>query len=223
MNKEEQAQEEQGQAVSAPAANKPDLTKRDYILLVDISGSMGETDTPTGKSRFDYAAESANALARECEKYDDNGITVGVFNGQWTIHENVKAGSTEMKAIFTNNKPHGTTNTAGVLDAVLKPYLATRATAKPITILVITDGEPNSREDVVKVIVDASNKIEDENEIGISFLQVGKDGGCTAFLKMLDDDLVAKHGAKFDIVDTKTSDEMENISLEEVLIEAITD
>lgn len=58
--------------------------------------------------------------------------------------------------------------------------------------------------------------------MGISFLQVGKDSGAHAFLKRLDDDLV-KQGAKHDIVDTKTMEELETIGLTEALIAALND
>lgn len=230
----EQAQQEQmdnkqgNAAVTAAPAKAPgmsveDLSKRDFILLVDMSGSMSTKDTPTGQTRWDYAKEGAEALARECEKYDQDGITVGVFNGKWMIHENIKAGSEDLHNIFTHNQPGGNTNTAGVLDAVLAPYLLARPNAKPLTIICVTDGEPTSQQDVVDVIVNATKKIEDDSEIGISFIQVGKDGNARAFLQMLDDDLVKKHGAKFDIVDTKTDEDMNDIPLTEILIQAVTD
>lgn len=200
-----------------------DLKKRDFILLVDRSGSMETTDCDGGKSRWETAKEGAEALAAECEKYDENGITVGTFNKKWTILENIKAGSKELHEIFAHNSPGGSTNTGGVLAEVLGAYLKGRPDAKPITLIVITDGQPDSEKDVIDAIVNASNKIEDENEIGISFVQVGKDGGARAFLQMLDDDLVSKHGAKFDIVDTIKDEDMNDMSLTQVLINAVMD
>lgn len=64
--------------------------------------------------------------------------------------------------------------------------------------------------------------MERDEEIGVQFLQIGGDPGATAFLKDLDDGLVAK-GAKFDIVDTKTADEMENMTITDVLLSALSD
>jgi hypothetical protein len=56
----------------------------------------------------------------------------------------------------------------------------------------------------------------------VSLVQVGTDPQATRFLKVLDDDLVGA-GARFDIVDTVTLDEMEDIGLTEVLLRAIYD
>jgi hypothetical protein len=51
---------------------------------------------------------------------------------------------------------------------------------------------------------------------------VGNDPTATRFLKALDDELQTA-GAKFDIVDTITLDDMENSTLAEVLLNAIND
>jgi hypothetical protein len=51
---------------------------------------------------------------------------------------------------------------------------------------------------------------------------VGSDVTVTRFLKALDDELQGA-GAKFDIVDTITLDDMENLTLAEVLLNAIND
>jgi hypothetical protein len=51
---------------------------------------------------------------------------------------------------------------------------------------------------------------------------VGNDASAREFLKALDDQLV-QVGAKFDIVDTLTMDEMADMSLVDVLLNAIED
>jgi hypothetical protein len=51
---------------------------------------------------------------------------------------------------------------------------------------------------------------------------VGNDAQATRFLKILDDELQSA-GAKFDICDTITMDDMEDMSLSEVLLNAIND
>ena len=43
------------------------------------------------------------------------------------------------------------------------------------------------------------------------------------YLQMLDDDLESKYGAKFDIVDTKKSDDIEDTPLIDVIMDAIRD
>jgi uncharacterized protein with von Willebrand factor type A (vWA) domain len=202
---------------------KQDLTKYDFILLLDKSGSMGTADVK-GKTRWAAAEEATLALARKCVEFDQNGITVIPFAGKFKMYENIDGGEDKVRQIFHENEPNGSTDTAGALKHVLDEYISSRGSAncKPIIVLVITDGEPDSKPALAKVIVDATKKIDNEEEIGITFVQVGQDQNARTFLKELDDDLV-NEGAKFDIVDTVTMEEMEDMSLVDVLLNAILD
>jgi uncharacterized protein with von Willebrand factor type A (vWA) domain len=185
-----------------------DLTKYDIVLLLDKSGSMSTRDCPNGKSRWEYAQESTLALAYKCAEYDKDGITIIPFANTFKEYENTTP--EKVAQIFKENEPSGGTDTAGTLTHVLNKYFANKQ--KPIIVVVITD--------VFKTIIDATNKMSDDSEIGISFIQVGKDEGVKTFLQSLDDGL-EKQGAKFDIVDTKTMDEMENMTMTEALIQSL--
>ena len=196
------------------------LTQYDIILCLDKSGSMSTKDCPGGKSRWDYAKEATEALARKAEESDKDGLTIIPFSNSFTVYDGVT--SDKVHQVFQENEPNGGTDTAKVLKHVLDGYISKKPNVKPIIVLCITDGEPNDKAKLAEVITDAANKIDADEEIGIQFIQVGQDSQATAFLKSLDDDLTS-HGAKFDIVDTMTIDEMENKSLVAVLIEAITD
>jgi hypothetical protein len=80
------------------------------------------------------------------------------------------------------------------------------------TILVITDGEPDDRRAVMEVIVNASRKMERDEELAISIIQVGSDAGATKFLKALDDQLESV-GAKFEFVTPSRSKKWKNLAL----------
>ena len=82
--------------------------------------------------------------------------------------------------------------------------------------------KPDDRKAVFEVIVNASRQMEKDEELGISIVQVGSDAQATKFLKALDDQMESI-GAKFDICDTITFDDMEDMSLAEILTNAITD
>ncbi|MBA4446915.1 hypothetical protein FHL01_17535, partial [Cylindrospermopsis raciborskii CS-506_C] len=71
-------------------------------------------------------------------------------------------------------------------------------------------------------VIKASRKMDKDEELAISLIQVGRDPQATKFLKTLDDQLQSV-GPKFDICDTVTLDELEEMSLTEVLMNAITD
>ncbi len=200
------------------------LEARDYTLIIDKSGSMSTPEQATGRSRWDTAQESTLALARKCEQFDPDGITVYLFSGKFKRYENVT--SSKVAQIFQENDPSGTTNLAAVLQDATSNYLKRKAggqtKANGETILVITDGEPDDRRAVMKVIIDTSRQMERDEELAISFIQVGNDQTATRFLKALDDELQGA-GAKFDIVDTVTLDDMEGMTLTEVLLNAIAD
>lgn len=200
------------------------LENRDYTLIIDKSGSMATKDQQGGKSRWVVMQESALALASKCEEFDPDGLTVYLFSGRFKRYDNVT--SSRVSQIFQENEPSGRTDLAGVLVDALNSYFQRKAArqtkANGETILVVTDGEPDDRKAVMKTIIEASRRLDRDEELAISFVQVGTDAMATQFLKALDDDLQGA-GAKFDIVDTITMDDMEDMTLTEVLLNAIID
>ena len=201
-----------------------ELKKYDFIVLVDKSDSMNEKDCK-GQTRWVFAQESVLGLARECMKYDDNGITVGFFASKLSkLYENVTDGVEVLKTIFAEQQPAGSTDTAGAVKQVIDQYLAVRNNkdAKPIIVVVVTDGRPTDEPALVKVIVDATKVISSREEIGLQFIQVGFDPHAKDFLKRLDNDLT-KEGAKFDIVSTTNCDDLGDRPMSEVLIAALTE
>ncbi|MEH1939074.1 MAG: VWA domain-containing protein [Nostoc sp.] len=200
------------------------MSDRDYTLIIDKSGSMSTPDQVGGRSRWEIAQESTLALARKAEQFDPDGITVYVFSGRFKRYDDVT--SAKVAQIFLENDPAGTTNLAGVLQDALNNYFQRKAAGKTKpngeTILVITDGEPDDRKAVFEVIIHATRQMERDEELAISIIQVGSDAQATKFLKALDDQLQSV-GAKFDICDTVTLDDLEEMSLADVLSNAITD
>ena len=200
------------------------MQDRDYTLIIDKSGSMSTPDQVGGRSRWEAAQESTLALARKCEQFDPDGITVYLFSSRFRRYDNVT--SSKVAQIFAENESVGTTNLAAVLKDVTDQYFQRKAAGqtKPggETILVITDGEPDDRKAVMVAIVEASRQMERDEELGISMIQVGNEPTATQFLKALDDQLQGV-GAKFDICDTITIDDMAELTLSEVLLNAIND
>ena len=129
-------------------------------------------------------------------------------------------------ALDAENDPMGKTDLLAALEDAIENYFQRKAAGetKPNgeTILVITDGEPEDRKGVMRFIIETSRKLDRDDELGISLIQVGEDAKVTEYLKALDDQLLDA-GAKFDIVDTITMTEMGNSSLPDVLLKAITD
>lgn len=200
------------------------MKDRDYTLIIDKSGSMSTPDQQGGKSRWEIAQESTLALARKCEQFDPDGITVYVFSGKFKRYDDVTA--SKVAQIFQENDPAGTTNLAFVLQNAVDSYFKRKAASqtKPQgeTIIVVTDGEPDDRRAVFEGIINASRQMERDEELAITFIQVGSDPQATKFLKALDEQLQGV-GAKFDICDTVSLDDLEDMSLTDVLLNAVSD
>jgi uncharacterized protein with von Willebrand factor type A (vWA) domain len=189
------------------------LKLRDWYLLLDRSGSMAEANSekaPDGQTRWQAAEEMTVALAREGTKYDDDGISVILFNNQIRGFENVTGGIDLVKKLFAENGPNGGTDTTGALAHVLNDYWARKAAnpaeVKPLAIFIATDGIPNNEQSLVDLIKATAEKVADEDEIRINFIQVGDNQHAHDFLVRLDTGL----NAKFDIVNTKTMVDLEN-------------
>ena len=189
-----------------------DLTKYDFVIAIDKSGSMSQPGT-RNMSRWKEAQETVLALATKASEFDDDGITVIPFARTFKVYDNVT--SAKVSQIFQENEPNGGTDTAGLLRLVFERYNVSKS--KPVILIVITDGEPDDRDAVKDVIKKFALTLNSDDDFGILFLQIGDDKNATLFLKQLDNDL----DAKFDIVATKTADELENMTMTEAFILAL--
>ncbi len=200
------------------------LENRDYTLIIDKSGSMATKDKAGGLSRWQIMQESTLALASKCEELDPDGMTIYLFSGKFKRYDNVT--SAKVATIFQENEPNGRTDLAGVLKDATNNFFQRKmqgqVPANGEIILVVTDGEPDDRKAVMDVIINVTQQLERDEELAISFVQIGTDEAATKFLTILDDDL-GRAGAKFDIVDTITMNDMEDLTLREVLMNAIYD
>lgn len=123
--------------------------------------------------------------------------------------------------LFAKERTGGGTNLAGVLNDALRPDTPAADGSlffgRPETILVITDGEPNSRDEVEKAIIHATNNyMRTDNDLSISFIQIGADAAAERWLQSVDDDLQSK-GAKFDAVDRLTASSMHGMTFEQIV------
>ena len=96
-------------------------TTRDYSIIVDMSGSMGSTDSTTGgKTRWKAAEEAVELLASAAIKCDPDGIALYFFDSSFEKFENVKSPE-DVRAKFKSRGPRGSTALHKVLaDAVLE-------------------------------------------------------------------------------------------------------
>ena len=199
------------------------LENRDFTVAIDRSGSMS-LDNGNGMNRWKAAGEGAVALANKAAGFDPDGIQILLFGSNVLKFEDQTPD--KVAEIFQEYEPMGSTNLTAALDIFFSGYFERKKTGNTkengeIGIF-ITDGAPNDQKSAAASIINASKMLDNDQELGLTFVQVGNDSGATSFLQYLDDDL-EKMGAKFDIVDTIKIDECENRPLVDVLLGAIED
>jgi len=185
--------------------------ERDYILIVDKSGSMAG-------SNWREAEKAVAALAPNITRCDPDGITLYFFSskGSFPKLSNIKD-PRQVTDAFQRNSPSGSTCLDGVLKVAFDEHFRKGGQT---TILVVTDGEPDDRHAVERVIRDASNRLDRDEDLSVSFVQIGHDRSATRFLHKLDDDL---RGCKFDIVDAETAEHMKGMDFSDFINKSIVD
>lgn len=196
-------------AAAAPVVNTNnlELNKGDnFIFGVDVSGSMAHNDCPGNMSRIEYLKEKVILFAQEASKWDTDGIDVLSFGHKITQYNGVTGDKAEeiIKKLSANE---GSTDTAGLIRAAYKLH---KDAGKEQTVLFIaTDGNPSDPDAVKKAIIDITKDVKDEREFNIAFLTVGNiDAALRNYLTALDDELESA-GAKYDIVDVKSLEEVD--------------
>ncbi|KAI5480788.1 von willebrand factor [Pseudohyphozyma bogoriensis] len=200
----------------------------DVVLLVDDSPSMVDlwTETRDAVRFFVYSrilehaelihrgfaishATQLMGLVQKSVQYDKDGIDVWFMN-----HTEVLKGVQEpgaVRELFESVEPSGSTPTGFQLDEILRPYIesvedakAAKTRVKPMILLVLTDGRADDPDMVKDVIIEMAQRLDDLRsppyQLGIQFVQLGRDPDAEEFLRELDDDLKADAGVR-DLVD----------------------
>lgn len=189
------------------------LQNRDYTVIFAKTAVNSEVPPPGYKQRWSKAQESILNLLKACEEYDPDGITLYLacestdMDCDFKWYEHVTAH--QLSEFLTTNIPPQVINLKRVLQSALDDYFARktqgRTKANGEIILVILDGEPQDRMAIAKVIVDATQQMDKNEELGIGLVQVGDDPIARGFFALLDDYL-QEAGAQFDIVTTEILD-----------------
>lgn len=190
-------------------------TEFDFIVLLDASGSMASPSTRfAGKTRWQEAQETVFGLAAAIEPFDADGIDVIVFGGNVQTFAGVT--SAKVGEVFASRSPRGSTPLAEALSEVVNKRASS---GKNTVAIVFTDGEPDNRDAAVRVITDAANGLDRDEQLTFLFVQIGNDAGAAAFLAFLDDGLTAK----FDIVDAVSAVEADSMEPLDLINKAIND
>jgi hypothetical protein len=204
------------------------LKDRDYTVIVAKTATGIRVTPPGFEQRWLVAQSAVVALAEKCQEFDPDGITIYISSKDQTppFRKYERVTADQLERVFQENYPPDELDLFEVLHLSLEDYFARRATSKTKPngeiMLVLIDGEPPDRMAIVKLIVNATQKLDQDKELGIGFIQIGDDVITKGFLAALDEDLQGA-GAKFDIVDTKVLAAVDPNSLIELLNDTLSD
>lgn len=195
-------------APSAPAYNNNlELHKGDnFVICLDISGSMQAHDCPNGSTRLAYTLEQFTAFIKEASKWDTDGVSIYAFGA--SVHAFSDVSADKLDATIATIKGMRLESMTMTHLAIAKAWEEhTTKKNEQTVVMVFTDGEPTDYDGLTKTIADITQSVKDEREFNIIFITVGeRSPELQAFLTTLDDDLP---GAACDIVDVKRLEEVD--------------
>lgn len=201
----------------------------DATFHLDCSGSMGwgADRGNTGPTRWLKGEELMTQVAIDVAEFDDDGLTVYVFNDRYSVVDGVTPET--VAGLFRKHTPSNGTTLAPTINHMLNSLLPAKKKAgfmargyekvtpvKPIWNLVFTDGCPSDKQAVADAIVDATRRTERGN-IGFIFVQVGYDSEATSFLEWLDTNL---RGAEYDCVAITRLESIAGLKTEDLVLRA---
>ncbi len=194
-------------------------------LIVDRSMSMRIPDCPGGVSRWQWCGDQALNLATALSPYVPNGLTIVPFATEYDVFEH--ATTQNVDDVFNGMGLQFGTRLFEPLSERLDNYFARyTAGAKPLLIVVITDGIPSPPRESTLVrqeLIATSHKMISPNQVTVIFCQIGHDDPAgQRFLVELDERLMTM-GARYQFVHTITFDRLEEMQLGPALIKTMKD
>jgi hypothetical protein len=198
---------------------------RQYVLIVDRSGSMATPDR--NQTRWQSAGDAVSRLVQTIFQYDvDHSLPLYLFDHE-TTYVGELTDPLQVLNVFREFAPRGSTALARVLSQAMSAHAGKSRVNFDVvpgtTFIVILDGATDDDQAVREVLqhfADPRNgHIDNHTQIAVSFLQVGDDENATRFLQDLDENL-----KPLDIVDHKLDDILyEHNGIERLLHDAIFD
>ena len=204
------------------------LEDRDYTIIIARSDASRHHQHPWYQEWVEAQASLID-LAKKCQQFDSDGITLYEASTPMWKYKNSNVARLAEILQRQNTEPDSANPTEINLEEALKAsfsdYFANKTDGKGkkgAIIVAVLDQKPAQVAAVAEIIVSAANKIDKDEEIGVSFIQIGDDLKTREFLTDLDTHLQDR-GARFDIVDTKFWHEIKRSSVVQFLIGAIND
>lgn len=206
------------------------LASYDCVLLLDCSGSMGDRIVSIGRpsqgplmTRWNWCRSEMLKFYSQGAPYFPEGITLVPFANKFAIIN--EAREPAIKQLFNQLSPVGATNMAAPLSFLFDDYFRRKARnkgrVKPLVIAILSDGEGNAHV-LRQLITKTTHRMQYANEIKITFLAVDATSEGRPVIEALDDGLHNAE-AKFDIVDSRTFEELQRYGLLRMVVAALVE
>jgi hypothetical protein len=215
---------------------------RDYelMLVIDKSGSMLESDCYNSPiesapdylmtnapfesplSRWEWCREQTADLTQTTHSVLPDGFEVVLFSKDLRVYNNV--GASSIPEIFSRTVPKGATHAAQALHSMFEEYFTRRSAlgdhAKPLLLVLITDGCPDNPGALRDAIARATWRMHSPDEITVLLLQIGTDAKADRLLDQLSGPALSAD-AKFPIVNAIPFAKLKKVGLTHALADAI--
>lgn len=168
------------------------LSLYDVIIFADDSGSMIFYENGERIEDLKFILKEVSKIAT---LFDDDGILIRFLNSNQEFNS-IKSEQEAIDAItninFSGTTPLGINLTKKILEPIVYNLARSNSLVKPILIIIITDGEPDNKNDVRNAIYNSKKIMEStkygSNSVAFEFAQVGKDKKAQEYLATLDKD-----------------------------------
>ncbi len=198
------------------------LLNREYTFIFVREAESWNSNHPNFQP-WREAQMAIVELGKKCVKYDRSGIDI--YFATNPPQRKTGGNVTDLAKVFqVKDAPPADDLLASLNDALDNHFDHIEPDRKE-TIIVVLDHLPNDKEAIVNTLIEATKKIDQENEahrLGISFVLIGENEEAESFLNFLDDELEAA-GASHDIIDAKGWMAIKQSSIEKFLLDALLD
>jgi len=218
------------------------LRNYELMLVIDKSGSMLESDCyncpiesnagdlvtnvpfESPLSRWEWCRRQTADLSQTAHSVLPNGFELVLFSKDLCVYNNVEASS--IAEIFSQTVPKGATHAAQALHSMFEEYFTHRSAlgdhAKPLLLVLITDGCPDNPGALLDAIAGATWRMDNPDEIAILLLQIGSDAKAARLLNQLSGPELSAN-AKFPIVNAIPFAKLKQVGLTHALADAIAE
>lgn len=212
-------------------ANNPEmkimlrLKDHDVAVIVDKSSSMRTRDCfGVGQfpvSRWEWVRRQSSDLSRVLSSVAGAKMSLVLFDSKFEDFDDVAPNA--ISQIFNMVKPGSGTNPTAPIRAQLERFFKRRAensNSRPLVIACITDGAPTNPDALKELLIETTHKVRGNQDVSVTFFQVGNDPEGIELLPELDRGLIAE-GATCDMVSVRYFGELIRTGLARALAETV--